>query len=194
MSEPLVDALTPLLAGIGLELFDVEVRAREVLVFVDRAGGVDLDDLARANRLVSGVLDELDPIEGRYTLEVSSPGLERRLRTPAHFAGAVGQAVTVRTTPGGPVRRVSGRLVSSDDGGFVVEGPEVPDGSLRLPYDQVERARTVFEWGSPAGAPRAKDKKKTGAQGRTTGSVPTTADPGATDPDSETETERVITR
>jgi ribosome maturation factor RimP len=193
MSEPLVDALTPLLAGIGLELFDVEVRSREVLVFVDRAGGVDLDDLARANRLVSGVLDELDPIEGRYTLEVSSPGLERRLRTPAHFAGALGQTVTVRTIPGAPVRRVSGRLATSDDQGFVIEGPDVPDGSLRLGYDQVERARTVFEWGTPAGAPRPKDKKKkAGASGRSAGADPATTGPEAAGADSETE--RAITR
>jgi ribosome maturation factor RimP len=54
-------------------------------------GGVDLEALTDANRVVSSVLDELDPIPGRYTLEVSSPGVERTLRTPAHFVKAIGE-------------------------------------------------------------------------------------------------------
>ncbi len=74
-------------------------------VTVDRAGGVDLDALTTANRAVSRALDELDPIPGRYSLEVSSPGLERPLRTPAHFARAIGETITVKTRPQVPGER-----------------------------------------------------------------------------------------
>ncbi|MGP8058243.1 MAG: ribosome maturation factor RimP [Acidimicrobiales bacterium] len=148
MSDALYDALSPILAASGLDLVDLEVRSGAVRVTVDREGGVDLDALAQVNRAVSAALDELDPIPGRYTLEVSSPGVERRLRTPAHFARALGETVSVRTVPGtAGVRRLLGRLAEADATGIVVEGPEVPGGSARLGYDEVERARTVFEWG-----------------------------------------------
>lgn len=142
------DELTPILAALGLELVDVEVAAGIVRVTVDREGGVDLEGLSSATRAVSEALDRLDPLPGRYTLEVSSPGLERRLRTPSHFARALGETVTVRLAPEvGPARRVTGRLAAVDDGGVLLEGPEVPGGTLSLTYEQIERARTVFEWG-----------------------------------------------
>jgi ribosome maturation factor RimP len=154
-AETLYGELSPVVGALGLDLVDVELSAGAVRVTVDRAGGVDLDALADANRAVSAVLDRIDPLPGRYALEVSSPGVERRLRTAEHFARAVGETVTVRLVPGsGDVRRLQGRLVSADGGGIVVDGPEVPGVSARIPYDQVERARTVFEWGSkPAPSP-----------------------------------------
>jgi ribosome maturation factor RimP len=144
----LVHALAPLLEAENLDLVDVELHGAELIVFVDKAGGVDLDTLAQATRTVSSALDEIDPFPGRYTLSVSSPGLERRLRTPAHFARAVGGAVTVRVHAGTEaVRRVSGTLEAADEVGCTLVGPDLPEGSLRIAYDEIERARTVFEWG-----------------------------------------------
>jgi ribosome maturation factor RimP len=144
----LVDALSPLLEAQGLDLIDVESHGAVVTVFVDRPGGIDLDALADATRLVSAALDDLDPFPGRYTLSVSSPGLERRLRTPAHFARAVGETVTIRVHGGtAEVRRVTGTLEAADETGCTVAGPELPEGTLRIAYEEVERARTVFEWG-----------------------------------------------
>lgn len=167
MDDQVDDELSDLLASavgpLGLELVDLERRSTSVRVVVDRVGGVDLDAIASATRAVSAVLDVHDPLPGqRYTLEVSSPGVERRLRTPIHFQRAVGEMVSVRTVAGGKgERRVAGRLKSADPDGFVVEGEALPGGERRLAYDEVERARTVFEWGStpPAaarqgGAPR----------------------------------------
>ena len=81
-TDDLVDALSPLLGARGLDLVDVELHGSELTIFVDREGGVDLDTLGEATRAVSDTLDEIDPLPGRYTLAVSSPGLERRLRTP----------------------------------------------------------------------------------------------------------------
>jgi ribosome maturation factor RimP len=149
----LEDALSPVLAARGLDLVDVEVSGANLTVFVDRVGGVGLDEIGEATRDVSAVLDDVDPMPGRYTLSVSSPGLERRLRTPAQFARAVGETVTARVDAGTPeVRRVTGTLEASDGDGFTLTGPDVPGGTMHIAYDRVERARTVFEWG-PAPAP-----------------------------------------
>ena len=147
-TDTLTDALSPILQARGLDLIDVELNGAQLTVFVDREGGIGLDELGDATRDVSAALDDIDPIPGRYTLSVSSPGLERRLRTPAHYARALGEKVTVRVDAGtADVRRVTGTLASADESGCILTGPEVPDGEMRIPYDQVERARTVFEWG-----------------------------------------------
>ncbi len=144
----LADALSPVLEARGLDLVDVELHGAQLTVFVDREGGIGLDELGEATRDVSAALDDIDPLPGRYTLSVSSPGLERRLRTPAHFARALGEKVTVRIDSGtAEVRRVTGTLESADETGCTLTGPEVPDGEMRIAYDQIERARTVFEWG-----------------------------------------------
>jgi len=162
--DDLTGALSPVLADLGLDLVDVEVTGRVVRVLVDRDGGVDLDALASANKAVSAELDRLDPMPGRYTLEVSSPGVERRLRTPAHFARTIGETVTVRTHPGTTeVRRLQGVLAAADDDGVVLE---TGDGPVRIAYEQIERARTVFEWG-PKPAP-GKGPKPAGAKGKVT--------------------------
>lgn len=159
VANELFDVLSPILAAAGLELVDLQVTQRQLQVVVDKTGGVDLDALAEANRALSRALDELDPIPGRYTLEVSSPGLERRLRTPEHFARATGELVTVRTLPGVVgERRLRGRIAATDDSGFVLEDTELPGGSQRVAYGDVERARTVFEWGEPASAGKAEGR------------------------------------
>jgi ribosome maturation factor RimP len=153
MAEELFPLLEPVLAASSLELIDVEVRSGVVLVTVDREGGVDLEALTQANRAVSSILDEHDPIPGHYTLEVSSPGVERTLRTPAHFARAVGDKVTVKTRPQVPGdRRLTGTLVASDDDGLVLRIEDDSAGDRRLGYSDIDRARTVFEWG-PAPRP-----------------------------------------
>jgi ribosome maturation factor RimP len=144
----LAGALSPVVEARGLELVDVELHGAQLTVFVDREGGIGLDDLGEATKDVSAALDRIDPLPGRYTLTVSSPGLERRLRTPAHFARAVGETVTVRVDAGtADVRRLTGTLASADETGCTLTGSDVPGGEVRISYDQIERARTVFEWG-----------------------------------------------
>ncbi len=168
MSDDVHGVLSPLLDAVGLELVDLELRPGLVRVVVDREGGVDLDSLAEANRVVSRALDELDPMPGRYTLEVSSPGVERRLSTPAQFARAVGEVVSVRTLPEtGEVRRLQGRLVSVEGGRVSIEPADAPGTKVEIPLDGIERARTVFEWGpAPAPSPsRARGKKGPGGGG-----------------------------
>ncbi|MGH9093275.1 MAG: ribosome maturation factor RimP [Acidimicrobiales bacterium] len=150
MTDDLYDALLPVVAAHDLELVDVEAGAGLLRVTVDREGGVDLDGLASANRALSAALDELDAMPGRYTLEVTSPGVERRLRTPAQFARAVGETVSVRLAAGSEGdRRLEGRLASADGEGLDLE---LARGPVRVRYDAIDRARTVFTWG-PAPKP-----------------------------------------
>lgn len=148
VTDELSDAVASAIEPLGLEVADLALRPGLVRVVVDRPGGVDLDAIAEATRAVSAVLDRLDPLPGHYTLEVSSPGVERPLRTRRQFDAAVGETVSVRTVAGGEgERRAQGRLAAVDDDGIVVEGG---DGPRRIAYDDIDRARTVFEWGTPA--------------------------------------------
>ena len=141
----LAGQFTPLLETMGLELYDVELAAGALRVTVTRDGGVDLDTLASASSMLSAWLDEHDPMPGRYTLEVSSPGLERRLRTPEQFKGAVGETVTLRIAPEGvAAERVTGTLAAATDDGLELL---TEAGPRRARYGEVERARTVFVWG-----------------------------------------------
>jgi ribosome maturation factor RimP len=143
----LAGRLAPLVEAAGLELYDAEVGRGLVRITVTKQGGVDLDALTALNSTLSAWLDEYDPIPGHYTLEVSSPGLERPLRVPAHFAGALGESVTLRVVKeGSPAARVTGVLRAADDDHLELETTE---GDLVVArYDEVERARTVFEWGA----------------------------------------------
>jgi ribosome maturation factor RimP len=150
-AERVRDIVEPLLAARDLSLYDIEHAGGQLKVTIDRPGGVDLQSLSEATRLVSRVLDEHDPIPGHYTLEVSSPGLERALRTPAHFAGAVGMSVNVKLHAGAEGdRRVSGVLTEAGDEEITIVADDGEE--RRVGLDEIERARTVFEWG-PAPRP-----------------------------------------
>lgn len=139
-----------LVAAEGFELVDVRFSGAHLQVFVDHSAGIDLDSLSELSARISRLLDHHDPVPGRYALEVSSPGLERPLRTPEQFGRFVGTTVTVRTRPDVPgERRERGRLDSADEDGIVVVPSEGPGRGVarRIAYEDIERARTVFEWG-----------------------------------------------
>lgn len=150
----------PICESWGVELVDVELANAEgsgriLRVSIDKEGGVNLDLCADVAREISRALDENDPLDGRYFLEVGSPGLERPLRTAAHFARFIGHKVSVKTGPKVEgERRRTGELLSSDDDGFVlVEGGGDTRTETRFLYGDVERVRTVFEWGTQAQQP-----------------------------------------
>jgi len=144
----------------GCELYDVTWAPGLLRVLIDREGGVDLNSLAALSPVLSAALDaaEPDPLPGRYTLEVSSPGLERQLRAPAHYRRFVGTPVNVKltaTAAGDGDRRFRAVLEAADDDGFSA-------GGRRLAYHEVELAMTVFEWGpapKPGGRPPKTQKK-----------------------------------
>ena len=105
--------IEPLVADFGAEVFDVTWGGGRLKVAVDAPGGIDTTTLSKVSRTISQELDLHDPIESRYTLEVSSPGLERRLRRPEHFAKSIGSSVTVKLRDG--KTRLSGEIVEATD-------------------------------------------------------------------------------
>lgn len=168
VQEQVEELLAPVVATLAVELYDVEFSGSTLRVLVqDAAGAITTDRLAEVNRLISPILDQHDPIPGRYTLEVSSPGLERPLRRAAHLRRAVGEEVLVKMVPAVKPRRYKGRLTAFEPAGaepdpsgatlpageIVVEAVEV-DGvpaaepaPQRLDLASVASLRTVFAWG-----------------------------------------------
>jgi len=166
--ERVTRLVAPLVADLQLDLYDVELRGGTLRITVDTppgsSGGVTLDTLALVTRMVSRDLDHDDPMPGHYTLEVTSPGLERSLRTPLHFQREVGKVVALRLRDSvHGERRIQGALTAASDHDVTLE----LDGELRtVAYDQIDRARTVFEWG-PAPKP-GKGPGKGPAKGKPT--------------------------
>src|SRR5690606_18805478 len=146
--ESLWQIIQPYVDAEGIELDDVEVvgsgGASIVRVTIDADEAVDVDRIARISRGVSRLLDDADPIAGSYTLEVSSPGLERKLRRPRHYEKAVGSEVKVKTkAPVDGERTHRGILTAADADGFTI----TTDGAEHsFAYDDVSQARTVFVW------------------------------------------------
>ena len=140
--QSLLDALEPKAAEEGVELVMLEVvgarKAPTIRVFIDTDHGVGFDELASAQSWINDIMDEIDPFPGAYTLEVSSPGIDRPLRTMQHFARFVGQEAVVKTT--GPIegrsnftgilRSAEGSTVAIDCDGTVFE----------IPFDLIKRA------------------------------------------------------
>ena len=143
-------AIEPALAGAGFDVEDVAVRAagkrQLVQVVVDKDGGLTLDDVADATRVVSAALDEADPFQGAYVLEVTSPGVDRPLTLPRHWRRNAGRLVDVKLADGS---RVRGRIQAADD-----EGAEVlvqVDEQVRVAYADVARATIEVEFARAEG-------------------------------------------
>jgi ribosome maturation factor RimP len=121
--EAVIEVLTPAVEAQGFFLEDVDLRAvgrRLVLrILIDTESGVNLDDVANASRLISDVMDEKDPFDDEpYTLEVSSPGVDRPLTMPRHWTRNLGRLVAVTLTNS---KQLTGRILSIDDGAVVLE-------------------------------------------------------------------------
>lgn len=143
--EELTRLLEPTVERMGYELSDLELRlgGRDgvLRVFIDRPEGVGLADCEAVSRQISALLDVEDPLPGHYVLEVSSPGLDRKLTKPAHFRRYVGEDVRVRLrTPLDGRRNFRGRLKAAEDEDIEVE----VDGQVhRMSLAMIETARLV---------------------------------------------------
>ena len=156
LREKLVGLVEPLLSGLGYELVDLECSGSRgsslVRIFIDRAAGVGIEDCELISREVSALLDVHDPVPTAYRLEISTPGFDRVLRTPAHFARFQGAQLEVElAVPRDGRRRYTGRLLQSDASGLelAVDGAQVA-----LAYPEVFRARLVPEWPDKSGRGR----------------------------------------
>jgi ribosome maturation factor RimP len=155
MLEGALDRIRPLVGGVvefaGMELVQLEMRHEAgglvLRLYIDKDGGVTLDDCARISRLVSTQLDVDDPIPGRYTLEVSSPGLDRPLTSERDFQRFAGKDITVSTiAPMDGRRNFRGRLI-----GLVGSSVRLlleDDREIDIPQDQIAKARIVASFDS----------------------------------------------
>lgn len=143
--DELARLLEPTVAGLGYELTDLELRiggqGGVIRLFIDKADGVGLADCENVSRQVSAVLDIEDPVPGHYVLEVSSPGLDRKLTKPAHFLRFLGHEVRVQMRfPIDGRRKFRGTLLTADDKSIDVE---VDGKTHSLPMATMESARLV---------------------------------------------------
>ncbi|RRS30878.1 MAG: ribosome maturation factor RimP [Epsilonproteobacteria bacterium (ex Lamellibrachia satsuma)] len=128
----------------GAALYDTEVVTEfdETIfrVYITKTGGVSLDLCATISNELSPFLDVHPPVNGHYRLEVSSPGIERKLTKPAHFKNALGEKVKLKL-PG--LERIKGTLKSADDEGFTLK---TKHGEESFTYGQLGTAKTYFDW------------------------------------------------
>lgn len=135
----------PIVEDLQLELVDLVYAGGRLKITIDHPDGLDTELLTRATRMISHEMDLQDPINGAYTLEVSSPGVERPLRTTAHYVRSIGEQIAVKLKPNDDnLRRIKGELLAADDDGITVRDD---DDEHRLTYEQIAKANTVFDWG-----------------------------------------------
>ncbi|MDK1018633.1 MAG: ribosome maturation factor RimP [Actinomycetota bacterium] len=146
VQEQLWDRIDPYVAAEGIELDDIEILGggQIVRVTIDAKEPLGIDLIAEISKGIGRLIEDDDPFTSSYTLEVSTPGLERRLKRVSHYAKSIGREVKLKTfayVDG--EKRHEGVLVSADEGGFTVD----VDGSERkFRYKDVSSARTVFVW------------------------------------------------
>ncbi|MBS0288036.1 MAG: ribosome maturation factor RimP [Proteobacteria bacterium] len=137
--------ISPILLDTPFELVGVECvgggKHTIVRIFIDKPGGITIDEIAQLSRQISVVLDVEEPIKGHYTLEVSSPGLERPLFTPLHFKGQIGNKVFIKTSfPVNNRQNFKGVLLSCDESSVQVE---VDGQAFSFNYEDIEKAKSL---------------------------------------------------
>ncbi|WP_199623245.1 ribosome maturation factor RimP [Paenibacillus alkalitolerans] len=146
VQQVVAEMLQPYLDQEGFELVDVEYVKeggnRYLRVYVDKEGGIDIDECGRISEYLSDRLDDKDPIPDAYILEVSSPGAERPLKKPEDFRRAVGKDVYITTyEPIGGKKEFEGRLLSYDENELTLNSGKKTD---VIPTDKVAGARLAI--------------------------------------------------
>ena len=140
----------PLVEGEGMEIVDIDFRhegsrgGRVLRLYLDKEGGPNVDDLSRVSRQLSELLDAQETVEGAYTLEISSPGINRPLKKPDHFARFVGKRIRVRTRD-----LIDGRRSFLGILGQVANDSLVltQDGKrYQIPFSMIEKSNYEHDW------------------------------------------------
>jgi len=147
-NERLNELLGPLVEDLGYEFVGLEYHSHPkqavLRVYIDREGGVDLEDCEYVSREVAAMLDVEDPIAGHYNLEISSPGLDRPLFTLEQFRRFTGAEAQVSLfAPQGGRRKFKGRILATDDG---MVRMEVDGAEIALKFENIAKARLVPDW------------------------------------------------
>lgn len=144
----LYELLLPEVEKTGYECYDVDYEKIGkdwiLTVYIDNKSGIGLDDCEKVSRALSSFLDETNPIDNSYTLEVSSPGLERKLTRHKHFIDNIGKKADIRLyKPMEGTKRMCGVLKNADDTGIVLE---FNNKDIEIPYEAVSKASLHFEF------------------------------------------------
>lgn len=130
--------------GCGASVYDiVTLKENDMSIFrvyVTAVGGISLDKCAEISRMISPLLDINEPMSSKYNLEVSSPGIERKLKKPRHFIASVGEKVKVKDFEKDIIQ---GKLLSADENEIKIE---TEHGEEIITYDEISSASTYFEW------------------------------------------------
>lgn len=131
--------------SVGLSLYDTAVfNENENTIFrvsVTAPGGVTLDKCVEVTHLISPLLDVTSPVSGEYRLEVSSPGIERKLKTLDHFIQSVGEKASLSTIS---KEKFEGEVIGVENDDVILKTKE--DGEKRIPFRSISKAKTYFEW------------------------------------------------
>ncbi len=148
IAEQVADLVEPALEDMDFELVDVEYLSRHgkwvLRLYIDKEGGVTLDDCARVSREFGDLIDVKDIVIHKYVLEVSSPGLDRPLKKEKDLEHAIGKKIKVKTVD--PVkgrRNYTGYLKNFQKGILYME---LENGPVHLPWKEVEKANLVYEF------------------------------------------------
>ncbi len=139
--------IEPIADDFGCEIVDIDFNNGVLKVIIDEPGGLNSQTLVDVTKAVSRMVDAEDPIPGRFTLEVTSPGVERPLKKPHHFQRSVGETILVKTLPDVEIagaRRAEGTLANADEYGITLD---IGGDEHALKYGEIRSARTVFAWG-----------------------------------------------
>ena len=146
IKETVKEAIEPTVTELGYRIWDVtysKIGADYHLeITIDKDSGIDIQDCERVHRAIDPILDEVDPIEGFYYLEVSSPGAERELRTDEHILSSIGERVEAKLfAPKDGVKAVTGKLVSFENGIVTIE---CDDNAYALERADISKLRTIY--------------------------------------------------
>jgi ribosome maturation factor RimP len=171
VQERVADLVAPIIKELGLALVDVEYSrqgAAQVLrIFIEREGGVTVDELQAASRILEKTLEVEEILSGRYRLEVSSPGIDRPLKRPADFRKRIGERIRLKafsSLPDGK-RRLKGTLLDASDDEILLEADS--GDRLAIPYREISSAAPEIDWNallkkaSSADKQLKKDRRKT---------------------------------
>jgi ribosome maturation factor RimP len=140
----LEESIKTVVAGCGVEFYDTAIlKENDTTVFrvyITSKDGVTLEKCAQVSRMLSPLLDVEEPLSGRYNLEVSSPGIERKLTKLHHYKASIGEMVNIKDTQTDVIK---GKLINVFDDGLELE---TKHGIERIAFDEILSAKTYFEW------------------------------------------------
>ena len=146
MNIELEEAIETAVKGCGVELYDIvqtkEHKKNILRVFITSSDGVSLEKCSEVSRMISPILDLYDPIHGEYNLEVSSPGIERKLKTLRHYQTSVGENVKVKQYS---TQTSKGKLeLVTDEGLLTIH--DIDNGKTEIKFEDILSGSTYFEW------------------------------------------------